>query len=87
MNTSRRAARALATMMTAFALGACPGGKSAPVTLAVVNARIWTGNAKRPWAEAIAVRGDRIAAVGSSAEIRKMTGADAKVIALHRDAP
>jgi predicted amidohydrolase YtcJ len=83
MNTSRRAARALIAMMSAFALGACPGGKSAPVTLAVVNARIWTGNAKRPWAEAIAVRGDRIAAVGSSAEIRKMTGADAKVIDAH----
>jgi predicted amidohydrolase YtcJ len=83
MNTSRRAARALIAMMSVFALGACPGGKSAPVTLAVVNARIWTGNAKRPWAEAIAVRGDRIAAVGSSAEIQKMTGADAKVIDAH----
>jgi predicted amidohydrolase YtcJ len=70
-------------MMTAFTLPALAGAQSAPVSLAVVNARIWTGNPKRPWAEAIAVRGDRIAAVGSSAEIRKMTGASAKVIDAH----
>jgi len=50
-----------------------------PVTLAVVNARIWTGDAKRPWADGIAVRGERIAAVGSSAEIRKLAR-DAEVI-------
>jgi predicted amidohydrolase YtcJ len=71
------------TMITALTL-AVPGiAQSAPVSLAVVNARIWTGNPKRPWAEAIAVRGDRIAAVGSSAEIRKMTGASAKIIDAH----
>jgi len=43
------------------------------------EARIWTGDASRPWADAIAVRGDRIAAVGSSAEVRKLSGA-ARVI-------
>ena len=51
----------------------------APVDLAVVNARVWTGDARRPWADAIAVGGERIAAVGSSAEIRKLAG-DARVI-------
>ena len=49
------------------------------VTLAVVNARVWTGDSTRPWAEAIAVRGDRIASVSSSAAVRKMAG-DARVI-------
>lgn len=44
------------------------------VTLAVVNARVWTGNAQRPWADAIAVAGDRLVAVGSSAEVRKQAG-------------
>ena len=53
---------------------------SGPVTLAVVNARVWTGDDRRPWADAIAVRGDRIAAVGSGAEIRKLAGTDARVI-------
>ncbi|HEY8310310.1 MAG TPA: amidohydrolase family protein, partial [Gemmatimonadaceae bacterium] len=43
----------------------------APVTMAIVNARIWTGNPKQPWAEAIALRGDRIALVGSNAEVKR----------------
>ena len=45
-----------------------------PVTLAVVNARVWTGDSARPWAEAFAVRGDRFATVGSSAAVRKIAG-------------
>ena len=53
---------------------------SEPVTLAVVNARVWTGDARRPWADAVAVRGERIAAVGSSAEVRKLALAGARVI-------
>ena len=53
--------------------------QASPITLAVVNARVWTGDSTRPWADAIAVRGDRIATVGSSASIRKMAG-DARVI-------
>jgi len=52
---------------------------SGPVTLAVVNARVWTGDSIRPWAEALAVRGDRIWMVGSSAAVRKAAG-DARVI-------
>ena len=50
-----------------------------PVTLAVVNARVWTGDSARPWAEAFAVRGDRFATVGSSAAVRKIAG-NARVI-------
>jgi predicted amidohydrolase YtcJ len=38
----------------------------------VVNARVWTGAARRPWADAVVVRGDRIALVGGSAEARKL---------------
>src|SRR5687768_15894474 len=53
--------------------------QAGPITLAVVNARVWTGDSTRPWADAMAVRGDRIATVGSSASIRKMAG-DARVI-------
>ncbi len=49
------------------------------MTLAVVNARVWTGDSTRPWAEALAVRGERIAMVGSSAAVRKVTG-NARVI-------
>jgi predicted amidohydrolase YtcJ len=40
-------------------------------TLAIVNARVWTGDARRPWADAVLVSGDRITSVGSSAEVQK----------------
>jgi predicted amidohydrolase YtcJ len=52
----------------------------APITIAVVNARAWTGDPRRPWADAIAVAGDRIVAVGSSAEVRKAAPQGARVI-------
>jgi hypothetical protein len=53
---------------------------AAPISLAVVNARVWTGDERRPWADAIAVSGERIAAVGSSAEIRKLAPDGARII-------
>jgi predicted amidohydrolase YtcJ len=52
---------------------------SAP-TLAIVNARIWTADTRRPWADALAVSGDRIVATGSSAEVRKMIASSTQVI-------
>ena len=53
------------------------------MSLAVVNAHVWTGNPQRPWADAIAARGDTIAAVGSSAEVKKAAGAGARIIDAH----
>ena len=50
------------------------------VSIAVVNARVWTGDARRPWAEAVAASGDRIVAVGSNAEIRALSGASTRVV-------
>jgi predicted amidohydrolase YtcJ len=50
------------------------------VTLAVVNVRAWTGDPRNPWADAIAVSGDRISAVGSSAAIRKSVPASARLV-------
>lgn len=49
-------------------------------TLAVVNARVWTGDPRRPWADAVAVTGDRISAVGSSAEVRKLARPTTRVV-------
>ncbi|MEX2154584.1 MAG: amidohydrolase [Gemmatimonadaceae bacterium] len=49
-------------------------------TLAVVNARVWTGDEERPWADAVAVTGERITAVGSSAEIRKLARPQTRII-------
>ncbi len=42
------------------------------ITLAIINARVWTGNPSQPWASGIAVSGERISTVGSSAEIAKL---------------
>ena len=44
-------------------------------TMAIVNARVWTGDSVAPWAEAVAVSGDRIVAVGSTADVRALAGA------------
>jgi hypothetical protein len=49
-------------------------------TLAIVNARVWTGDENRPWADAVLVRGARIVGVGSSSEIRKRAGAGATIV-------
>jgi predicted amidohydrolase YtcJ len=52
-----------------------PPGTEA-VTLAVVNAKVWTGDEAHPWAEALAVRGERIVAVGSREQIEKLGSAE-----------
>ena len=58
---------------------ACAAGQSqkgeSSVTLAIVNAKVWTGDPARPWAEGLAVNGDRIVAVGATEEIRAAAGA------------
>jgi len=46
----------------------------------VLHGRIYTLNAKQPWAEALAIRGERIVAVGSDAEISKFGSNGAKII-------
>src|SRR5687768_13501180 len=57
----------------AFGLSGCEMNQgSGSASLAIVNARVWTADSTRPWAEAVAVNGDTIVGVGSSAEIRKL---------------
>lgn len=50
--------------------------------LALINGRVWTGNKSAPWAEAVASRGERIVAVGSNDEIKKLIAASTRVIDL-----
>jgi predicted amidohydrolase YtcJ len=45
-----------------------------PADRIIVNARIWTGVDGAPLQQALAVRGDRLAAVGSNAAIRALRG-------------
>jgi predicted amidohydrolase YtcJ len=59
-----------------------PGGAEGPVDLVLLNGRVYTVDAARPWAEAVAVRGDRIVAVGASVEVRALAGPRTRVIDL-----
>ncbi len=49
-------------------------------TLLVLNGRIWTGDAAKPWAEALAARGDRLIAVGTNEEVRRTSGEGTRII-------
>ena len=49
-------------------------------TLAVTGARIWTGDDAEPWAEAMAIDGERILAVGSDADISQYVTASTELI-------
>ena len=64
--------------MLATAAAAQPTAPPAP--LAVVNARIWTGDDRRPWADALLTDGERLALVGSSAEVRTAMRGGTRVV-------
>src|SRR6202795_3361516 len=58
------------------------GSKDAKITadMIVLHGRIYTLNSKQPWAQALAIRGDKIVAVGDDAAIGKFRGSGTKVI-------
>jgi len=62
---------------TAALVASCAGPP--PADLVLINARIWTGWEEKPEAEALAIRGERIAAVGSESEVRRLAGPETRV--------
>ena len=56
--------------------------KSYMADLVVLDGRVWTNQSARSWAEAVAVRNERIVAVGTSKEIRRYVGRDTRVLEL-----
>jgi predicted amidohydrolase YtcJ len=60
--------------------GSLSGGSNA--TLALTGGRIFTANPNHPWAEAVAIQGDRILAVGTDEEVRYWIGQSTRVIPL-----
>ena len=46
----------------------------------ITNAKVWTVDPERPTAEAVAIIGERIVAVGSAAEIDQWRGAATRII-------
>jgi predicted amidohydrolase YtcJ len=72
---------ALISFVTAAFLSSQPA-VGEPATLVLHNGKIVTVDEKLPEAQAVAVRGDRIVAVGTNAEIRRHIGPSTRVIDL-----
>ena len=51
--------------------------------LIITDTRIWTGNEKQPIVEAMAIKGEKILAIGNKEEILKLKGDNTKTIELH----
>jgi predicted amidohydrolase YtcJ len=70
------------TLALLFVLAAvtAPSTQDAPADLILHNAKIYTADDARPRAEGIAISGDRIAAVGTSADVLKLKGTLTRVI-------
>jgi len=60
---------------------ACSSPQTPTASLVVTGARVWTGDAAMPWAEAVAVAGEKILLVGSTEDVARLVGDDTKVIA------
>lgn len=70
----------VALCLPALSCSSGPAGHTpVSVTLALVNGRIWTGDPRRPWVDALAVSDGRVVAVGNSDAIELLAG-DAEVI-------
>jgi predicted amidohydrolase YtcJ len=72
--------------LAAVVAAACGGGRPAPeggpATLVLQNGKITTVESSQPEAQAVAIRGDIIAAVGSNEDIAPYIGAETEVIDL-----
>ena len=60
---------------------ACSSPQPPSASLVVTGARIWTGDPELPWAEAVAVAGEEILAVGPAGDIETLIGPETEVIA------
>lgn len=64
-------------LLTLAPLGAESKGNA---DIIITNARIYTVDAKHPWAEALAISSERITAVGNKKDVEKLKGPDTKII-------
>jgi predicted amidohydrolase YtcJ len=70
----------LLLLLCAVSMLPAQGPAVAPADVIVVHGRVYTENPKQPWAQAVAIRGSKIVAVGNDAEIETMHGMSTKVI-------
>ena len=70
-----RAIGAASGALMVSALAACAGAPpEPPADLLILGGRVFTVEPDHAWAEAVAVRGDRIVKVGTEAEVRALKG-------------
>jgi predicted amidohydrolase YtcJ len=81
---SPRRSSVLASLVLLAGLLAAPLGarQESPADLILHSGRVWTGDEDHPWAEAVAVRGDLIVAVGSDDEVLGLRGPGTLVVDL-----
>src|SRR2546425_13001498 len=77
---SRRLFLSLVILCLCADLALAQGQASTVADTVVTNARIYTVNSKQPWAEALAITGDKILAVGSAKDVAPYRGPATKVI-------
>src|SRR5205814_5108181 len=75
--------RLAAVVLAAAVVAAAPPQRRAgPADRVLVGGRVWTGLA-RPYAQAVAIKGDRLLAVGTTDEVRRLVGPTTTVLDLH----
>jgi predicted amidohydrolase YtcJ len=57
-------------------------GQTPDPDLVLVNGKIFTSNTTQPFIQALAIRGDRIAAVGTSEEMKRLAGRNTRIVDL-----
>jgi predicted amidohydrolase YtcJ len=76
----RRTSIVAAIVLTVAVIGYA---RQAPApNLVLVNGRIYTLDAARPWGDAVAITGSRITAVGTTADVRRLAASATRVIDL-----
>ena len=81
--TARGFVLGMACLLASSSAPAAPAVSSGKATVIVTNARIYTVNAKQPWAEALAIADDKILAIGSKKTIDSFREKNTRVIDAH----
>lgn|GEM_PF-2845855 len=72
-------------LMACFFLGSAAAAQAASPDVIFFNGKVFTSDSEHLWAEAVAVKGNRILAVGSNQTIRVLAGHETKLLDLdHR---
>ncbi len=74
--------RGIAPAFVFFVGALVAAGTEVPADRILTGGRIWTADDARPWAEAVATRGDRIVYVGDSAGAKALRGPKTEVVEL-----